>query len=79
LRNLGISADNGRRADGGSMASGLSGRSLRQLHSEMTDELRRRVTGMDDRSALLVAETDLLVDSINVISEVLERPQIEAA
>jgi uncharacterized membrane protein YccC len=79
LRNLGISAENGRRADGGSMASGLSGRSLRQLHSEMTDELRGRVTGMDDRSALLVAETDLLVDSINVISEVLERPQIDAA
>ncbi|HKH87479.1 MAG TPA: FUSC family protein, partial [Acidimicrobiales bacterium] len=65
--------------DGGasSAQSATAHRSLRGLHSEMAERLRSRVTGMDDRTALLVEETDLLVDSLNMISEILERSAAE--
>lgn len=42
--------------------------SLRQLHGTMADVLRARSSGMDDRTALLVEETDLMVDGLNMIS-----------
>jgi uncharacterized membrane protein YccC len=46
--------------------------SLRQLHSELADNLRARAGGMDDPSTLLVEESDLLVDSLNVIARMIE-------
>jgi uncharacterized membrane protein YccC len=46
--------------------------SLRELHTEMADRLQSRTNGMDDVGALLIEETDLLVDSLNTISDLLD-------
>ena len=49
---------------------------LRQLHTTMAEQLENRVKKGDpeaDLIALLIAETDLMVDSVNTISEVLGR------
>lgn len=48
--------------------------SLRAHHGQMAEDLRARPGGLDNRAALLVAETDLLVDSVNTIAELLENP-----
>jgi len=49
---------------------------LRELHSEMARQLRHGMSSPDheaDQVGLLVAETDLMVDSVNTVSEVLGR------
>jgi len=38
----------------------------------LADNLRARAGGMDDPSTLLVEESDLLVDSLNVIARMIE-------
>jgi hypothetical protein len=46
--------------------------SLRAIHGVMTGQLRARLGELDNPAALLVAETDLMVDSANTLTELVE-------